>query len=81
MSAETIIHCFVMDEEMNHGNAVHAPEKLRQFVDDNIDNRLLVNDYYYLLFILTINRTIWRIKEKRGTKGIQKVFISISLIF
>jgi len=45
MSADTIIHCFAMDEEIHDGTVQHAPEELRGYVDDHLSKRLLVGDY------------------------------------
>jgi len=41
ISADTIIHCFAMDEEINDGIAEHAPLELREFVDTHEHKRLL----------------------------------------
>ncbi len=45
ISANTIIHCFAMDEEINDGNAQHAPQELRDFVDEHHHKKLLSNQY------------------------------------
>jgi hypothetical protein len=41
VAADTIIHCFAMDEEMHDGHAQCAPEKLRDFADNNLPKKLL----------------------------------------
>lgn len=44
ISADAIIHCFAMDEEINDGAALHAPKELREFVDDTLHKKLLSDD-------------------------------------
>jgi len=45
ISADTIIHCFAMDEEIHDGAAQHAPQELREFVDEHHHKKLLTNQY------------------------------------
>jgi len=44
VSADAIIHCFAMDEEIHDGNAQHAPQELKDFIDENAQKKLL-SDY------------------------------------
>jgi len=44
VSADTIVHCFAMDEEMNNGSAVHAPERLQDFAEVHLSKKLIVRD-------------------------------------
>jgi len=44
MSADTIVHCFAMDEEIHDGAVVHAPEELREYVDNHLNKKLLTDD-------------------------------------
>lgn len=41
VSADAIIHCFCMDEEIHEYGARHAPKLLRQFVDKHVPQRLM----------------------------------------
>jgi len=41
VSADTIVHCFAMDEEMNNGSAVHAPERLQDFAEVHLGKKLI----------------------------------------
>ena len=45
ISADTIMHCFAMDEEINDGLAKHAPEQLKEFVDEHNNKKALLSDY------------------------------------
>jgi len=44
MSADTIIHCFAMDEEIHDGSVHHAPEELRDYIDNHLSKKLLVEE-------------------------------------
>ena len=35
MAVDTVLHCFIADEEHNHGVAVYASDDMKGFVDDN----------------------------------------------
>jgi len=41
ISADAIIHCFAMDEEIHDGVAEHAPQQLRNFINGNMHKKLL----------------------------------------
>jgi len=45
ISADTIMHCFAMDEEINDGQAAHAPEQLKEFVDEHHNKKALLSDF------------------------------------
>ena len=40
-SADAIIHVFCMDEEMHSYGAKHAPELLKEFIHEHVNERLL----------------------------------------
>jgi len=44
MSADTIVHCFAMDEEIHDGTVQHAPEELRGYIDNHLSKKLLVEE-------------------------------------
>ena len=40
-AADCIIHVFCMDEEMHTYGAKHAPELLKEFINEHVQERLL----------------------------------------
>jgi len=44
MSADTIVHCFAMDEEIHDGQVMHAPEELRDYIDNKLTKKFLIED-------------------------------------
>jgi len=44
MSADTIVHCFAMDEEIHDGTVMHAPEELKDYIDNNLTKKFLVEE-------------------------------------
>jgi len=46
ISADAIIHCFAMDEEIHGGKAAYAPKQLREFVNGSLKRKLLSGDIW-----------------------------------
>lgn len=37
MSGDALLHCFILDEELNNKLVKHSPEELRTFIQDERD--------------------------------------------